>query len=269
MFSSRTTTESSEKMSQKSKAQPLAGSWGCEAFPDFSGKKVFILDGAMYGASVKMFVEAGFKKAETVAEADLVCFLGGADVTPSLYNQNPITETNYTDKNRDTHEKAIFEQCRKLNIPMYGICRGAQFLHVMCGGSLWQHVDNHAGSPHLIYDIDEDVVLRASSLHHQMMAYNDDMDLLAVPQEDVANIFKSEFKLVNRKLKIGVEDDGKHTIEVEACFYDSEKCLCIQGHPEVGPREFTSWSLFKLHDLLNQWKPVKNPLAVEAAKRTD
>ena len=74
-----------------------------------------------------------------------------------------------------------------------------------------------------------------------MMEFNEKMTLLAVTNEPVASFAK------NDETELTV-DQG--FIEVEACAYEDSKCLCIQGHPEYGPPEFTSWCFHKLHDLL-------------------
>jgi gamma-glutamyl-gamma-aminobutyrate hydrolase PuuD len=217
-------------------------SWGMTALPSFRDLKVFICPGPGFGQVAALFCQAGAKKAKGYGNADLVVFLGGSDVNPKLYGQEAIPEVVSWDDGRDAREKGIFEFCESNGIAMFGICRGAQFLHVMNGGTLWQHVDNHVGH-HLIYDIEDDVTVRASSTHHQMMKYNDEMALLAITDEAVSSFVKDE------EGKFDTDTDS--IIEVEACFYENSKSLCIQGHPEYGPAEFTSWSFHKLHELIN------------------
>ena len=218
-------------------------SWGMTNLPPFRGLKVFVLPGGGYASVVSLFCQMGAKKASSHLDADLVVFLGGSDVNPALYKENPVEEVTSWDPNRDAREQTIFHACKAKGIPMFGICRGAQFLHVMNGGRLWQHVDSHLGH-HLIYDIEEDLVVQASSTHHQMMRYDDDIgiNLIAITEEPIAGKVKAE------EGEYDVADDA--IIEVEACFYSSTKCLCIQGHPEYGPAEFTSWSFHKLHELM-------------------
>jgi gamma-glutamyl-gamma-aminobutyrate hydrolase PuuD len=50
---------------------------------------------------------------------------------------------------------------------MAGICRGAQFLNVMAGGKMIQHVDSH-GNYHSMTTIDGEE-MEVSSTHHQMI----------------------------------------------------------------------------------------------------
>src|SRR5206468_3407306 len=99
----------------------------------------------------QMFARSRCSRAKSVLEADLVIFAGGADVDPVLYGEVPH-ETTCCDPKRDQQDMDLYLMCVEHGIPMLGICRGAQFLHVMNGGKLWQHVDKHYGD-HRIFDI--------------------------------------------------------------------------------------------------------------------
>ena len=84
-------------------------------------RKVFVVGG---GRSVsELFTNRGWTNVSSVALADLVCFTGGADVSPALYN-HPTHPTTYFDQGRDAQEMAIFEAATKKGTPMVGICRG-------------------------------------------------------------------------------------------------------------------------------------------------
>lgn len=226
--------------------------WDTTDIPNCKGKKIHILKGAMYGQVVRLFAEAGFVKSEGVSDADLVVFTGGTDVDPSLYKQKPIKEVIHTDRNRDIFEEAIYRMCVKRKIPMVGICRGAQFLHVMNGGVLWQDVNHHAGKNHTMVDIMDDVRIETSSLHHQMMQFNTDMELLAVTEETIATTYKDADCFINlsRDDPRGAPSRLEPPLEIEACYYRDTKCFLVQGHPEVGPNLFASWFMHKLFDFM-------------------
>lgn len=239
-----------------------------EKYPDFKGRKVYVLPGVGYSPSIRMFARAGLKQATSVEDADIVCFLGGADVDPKLYGQKLIGECGQPIPTRDKAEERIYHQCRKLNKTMFGICRGAQFLHVMNGGVLWQHIDGHAGDDHSIYDVDEDMIVMSSSYHHQAMKYNDNMELIALADPDRATILKNEEFFVNRNAKLPDDPENYIEIEVEAAMYSGTKCLCIQGHPECGPLPFQTWSLYKLFDLVREWEPQERTSEKEQIVKT-
>lgn len=233
--------------SEKSITENDTPRWERTDLPRFENNpKVYVACGGQFGLIVRMLAEVGFTKAEKVEDADLVVYGGGADVSPSYYGQAPIDKCGYNDGARDERERKIFLQALDLGIPQMGICRGAQFLHVMCGGVLWQHVNNH-GRDHLIFDITSNSMVRTSSTHHQMMKWNDRMTLIACCDDDVATYFEDQFSLIDYEK----DKEYRPQLEVEVCSYEPEKVLCIQGHPEYGPMEFTSWSIHLLHDWFN------------------
>lgn len=231
-------------MSQITSGPNANKEYGIKRLPEFEGKKALILGGAFFGAVVALFAEAGFERANTVDDADLIVFNGGVDVDPKLYGQERHKSTQTPNESRDAYEKAVYEEALKQGKPMFGICRGAQFLHVMNGGELWQDVDGHAGPDHMIYDIEDDVFVMATSYHHQMLALNSKIDVLAVCKDQISRRFESD----SFKLSLPNPDDVE--IEIEAGYYKDTKCLFVQGHPEVGSKEYRSWCMSKLHDFM-------------------
>lgn len=212
--------------------------------PYFEGSpKALVCGGQSLALIVRMLAEAGFVGANTVDDADLVVFGGGSDVDPRYYGQAPIPECGRPDIDRDKYEAEIFRQAFENETPMFGICRGAQFLHVMCGGTLWQDVDRHTQT-HPIVDVRTGHTLLASSTHHQMMKYNRDMDLIATVPTPQATYMRDQHTVTHPAT------DGE--IEVEACIYHEHGALCIQGHPEYGPSEFLDWSLALLKEFMHE-----------------
>lgn len=223
--------------------------WEVKTFPKFAGKKAFVLPGAFYGQCVLLMAEAGFSKADNVGDADVVVFIGGEDVDPALYNQENVA-SGFT-ASRDALEVEIYHRAKALGKVCFGICRGAQFLHVMNGGVLWQDVNNHAGRSHTIVDLDEDVRLTVTSLHHQMLQDNDTLEVIAVTEDQVATTF------LDADLNINLGKNGsnsEHEIEIEAGCYHASKCFFVQGHPEIGSLYYKTWSMQKLQDLMQEWE---------------
>jgi len=186
-------------------------------------KKVYIVNG---GRDYRqMFLSKGWELADTPEEADLVQFTGGEDVTPSIYEETSHPQT-YSNRKRDEYEIGLYLSLREQEIPMAGICRGSQFLNVMCGGSLYQHVDGHAtGAPHKAYDRTSGTTLYVSSTHHQMMRPGPSAEVLCVADE-------SSFKEHMQGDEIRRVVDDKE--DVEAVYYPDAKVLCFQPHPEFG-----------------------------------
>lgn len=209
-------------------------------------KKVYIVAGsAAYRA---LFISLGLEVVNNYEDANLFCFTGGEDVSPDLYNETRHRYT-YNDPMRDQYEKGVFVRGLKSNIPMVGICRGGQFLNVMSGGAMFQHIQNHTHSgDHRIRDDLTGQELWVSSTHHQMMkpgpaallvAYGYDM------QASVESFPKSEAQPVV----------SKPPCDYEVVYYQTTKCLCFQPHPEfVGVRYEEMHEYF--HSLLKRFNFV-------------
>ena len=185
----------------------------------------------------EMFARARCYKAKDVASADLVVFTGGPDVSPVLYGEEQHAST-HPHRDRDWADIRLYAYCLEKGIPMFGVCRGAQFLHVMNGGKLYQDLDSH-NSAHAIWcPVDRRTVQNASSVHHQACIRNDDMDVLAVARKSTRRI-RDVSKGQNVR-EAGIHVDG----EVEAFYYKDTACLGVQGHPEYkGFPQYTQWCL--------------------------
>lgn len=188
--------------------------------------KVYIVGGGGMDYS-EMFRAAGWLVVQNVVEADLVQFTGGEDVSPCLYGEDkhPYTGDNF---HRDLHEAGFFAIAQRMEIPMAGICRGGQFLNVMSGGKMYQHVNKHAtGHNHVIQDCETGDVIVVSSTHHQMMRVGPGGRLLATA--DLGGFKELVVGGIPRR-DLGIAPD------TEVVYYPSSRALCFQPHPEFfGP----------------------------------
>lgn len=161
------------------------------------------------------------KFVNNVEKADLVLFTGGEDVDPSFYGE-PKNKTTHSNIERDKEEKIIFEESLKLEKPMLGICRGAQFLCVMCGGKLVQDQPN----PEYIHGLKSYNygAFNITSTHHQA----------AYPY----NLPSFAYKIIawtenhSKYHHDGNNNELNPKRECEIVYYNGKRCLGIQGHPE-------------------------------------
>jgi gamma-glutamyl-gamma-aminobutyrate hydrolase PuuD len=177
------------------------------------------------GGYEDMWIDNGFAIASDLEEADIVQFTGGEDVSPELYGEEKHPTT-FSSLERDHYEMNFFEKAKELGIPMVGICRGGQFLNVMCGGKLWQHVDGHAtGRNHCVLDTVTLNHYQCSSTHHQMMRPSDVATIIGIADEAVTLATAGEVEPAS--------DWG----DVEVVHYEKEGVLCFQPHPEFFHKE--------------------------------
>lgn len=178
-----------------------------------------------------LFYKNRWDVSERMEEADLVVLTGGADIQPHLYNQHKHRST-YPSVQRDHREMINIALARKLNKPMAGICRGAQLLNALNGGSMWQDIDNHAiGSVHPCKDVRTGEVFLMTSTHHQMMIPGPKADVIAVASVSTERHRMSD--LIKDKVEIS-EYGRKPDVDIEILMYPEDKAFCIQGHPEYG-----------------------------------
>lgn len=76
---------------------------------------------------------------------DGLCISGGYDVDPATYSEEPHPETDAPRPQRDAWELALIAGAQGRDMPMLGVCRGAQVLNVARGGTLIQHVPDAVG----------------------------------------------------------------------------------------------------------------------------
>ena len=74
-----------------------------------------------------------------VSLLDGLVLSGGTHVQPALYGQQPMVTADY-DKRRVETDQRLLLDAEALNLPVLGICRGAQLINVHRGGSLCQNV---------------------------------------------------------------------------------------------------------------------------------
>ncbi|MNQ59725.1 putative glutamine amidotransferase [compost metagenome] len=173
-----------------------------------------------------LFTSMGHELVTDVASSDLVVFTGGADVTPHLYRAKAHKETG-NDPRRDAAEQMIFDDALERGIPMVGICRGGQFLNVMSGGEMYQHVEKHCG-PHEITDLHTGETVLVSSTHHQMMKPSKKGLLVASSTLGGSREWYDH--------EIFHKDVSKEDIEV--VYYPHTKSLCFQPHPEFAGEHY-------------------------------
>lgn len=196
--------------------------------------KVIVLMGSGFRAVTEMFQSEGWEITNDLDEADLVQFVGGADVTSSLYNQYTHATTR-NDYERDMTEQAVYTACLDQGIPMAGICRGGQFLNVMNGGKMWQDVDGHSQGNHEAWVVGASLPIIVTSTHHQMMDVNYAVEVEVILTAGVATRKWSMSELTSSlKYDNCFYPDKDKRRDIEACYYPGTRSLCFQPHPEFG-----------------------------------
>ena len=73
-------------------------------------------------------------------KVDGLILIGGNDIDPMLFNEQPHPNLGSFSELRDTSDIALYQAAFKRNMPILAICRGIQIVNVACGGSLIQDI---------------------------------------------------------------------------------------------------------------------------------
>lgn len=76
--------------------------------------------------------------AQMAEGCDGFLFTGGHDVDPGLYGEERIGQCGIPSHVRDSMETVLFRMALELGKPVFGICRGMQFINAVLGGTLFQ-----------------------------------------------------------------------------------------------------------------------------------
>ncbi len=168
-------------------------------------------------------------------------FTGGHDVSPSLYNEEPINETVSCCPTRDRMELIVLDIAKKTDKPILGICRGIQFINAAHGGSLYQDIptghptetEHHQKPPY-------DIPIHSVTIFKGTPLYN----LIQADDLKVNSYHHQAIRELSKELKtMAISEDGL----IEAVYHPEYKFLWgVQWHPEFSHKsDGTSKAIFK------------------------
>jgi putative glutamine amidotransferase len=170
-------------------------------------------------------ISPGQEHAET-ADIDGLILGGGKDIFPGRYNAPPKDDYTY-DKKRDEMEVFWAERAKEEGIPTLGICRGAQLINVICGGTL--HMD--VGQAYDNADYPEGIVHYV--LYRKKIEILDNTLLCDIWQTDekyVNSLHKQAIDEVGDEIKIDAAE--KNGVIQAISIPDHPFFLGVQFHPE-------------------------------------
>ena len=172
-------------------------------------------------------------------DADGVLMLGGYDINPSSYGEEPHPNTLAAPEPADKFEISLIRRTLADKKPLLAICRSAQMLNVALGGTMHQEIDD--------LNIDEQhnfAAMNYSSLieggaKHPVIIEKDSKAFKVMNQESV--ITNSGHHQAMNKIGKGLRVSGRtpggipELIELS----DSDQfCFGIQAHPEAEEDSF-------------------------------
>lgn len=155
---------------------------------------------------------------------------GGNDIHPSIYEEDPHKLAGPYDVGRDVSEIQAVTEAIAAGTPIIGVCRGAQLLCAINGGTLWQHSLGHTNNSHALYGPNGIICDQAAADHHQIMRPIGKYEVLAWG-EGPTYVYSAS--------------GATHVLasNPEVVWWPDTKCLGIQPHPEWESKNscFVKW----------------------------
>lgn len=125
---------------------------------------------------------------EVVSQLDGIILSGGNDISPSFYENTTgkVVPSQDVVLERDLYEIALCQEALRQQKPILGICRGAQLLNIVLGGTLIPEINDSEGINHVqngqpteashkitiekqsdLYRIVKETEVGVNSYHHQ------------------------------------------------------------------------------------------------------
>lgn len=157
-----------------------------------------------------------------IKELDGLILVGGRDIPPSMYGQEPHETTEVLPERRTRFDRMLIARWMASGKPVLGVCLGMQFTNVVMGGSMIQDIPSLIGT-----DVDHKKV-------YHLVTIAADSELAGLLDADTAMVYSSHHQAVDR---IG---DGLRPVAhaadgvVEALERtDGGPGLFVQWHPEA------------------------------------
>ncbi|MEO4053310.1 gamma-glutamyl-gamma-aminobutyrate hydrolase family protein [Solibacillus sp. CAU 1738] len=158
---------------------------------------------------------------------DGLILIGGHDVDPILFGQEPHRKLGAFHTHRDTSDLDLFHAAFKKNMPILAICRGHQVLNVAFGGTLIQDIDSQWEQP---------IAHIQSSIRHEVT------HSVNITGEKLLSIFGSSSIRTNSFHHQAIDQLGEGLISAglasdginEAIEHPEHPfCIGVQWHPEA------------------------------------
>lgn len=176
--------------------------------------------GVIAAGGLPVYLPSDADAGHYAARLDGLLLSGGTDIEPSRYGAQPVAEVFTPEPDRDAFEMSLLDNAADAGLPVLGICRGIQVLNVHSGGTLNQHVPEHAcfNQP------------PAETVHEVRFTDGSLMASLYGASRKVNSLHHQTLASVGAGYTVtGLSEDGT----VEAIESSERRWLGVQWHPEM------------------------------------
>ena len=163
------------------------------------------------------------QKPRKIQELDGLLIGGGDDISVALYHKN-LEPSVKVDEERDNLELTLAEQALQRNLPLLGVCRGAQMLNIAMGGTL--HED--------MYTIYKKAPKLRTILPKKRIHLRENSDLSHIMGAESFRVNALHSQSMN-KIGPGLKRVAKDKYGIVQAIETTRKnmfCIGVQWHPE-------------------------------------
>ena len=173
-------------------------------------------------------MNAGTYVEDIMSVIDGLIIIGGHDVSPLVYNQEPRKKIGTIKPTRDEHDTQLFHGAINKGIPVLGVCRGLQLINALMGGTLHQDLSEYEG-----ITIQHDQKAKPEYVTHSIKVDPDSYTAGLVDNNTLVN--SVHHQMVN-KLAPSLKATAWSQDDVIEAFESTEEIpviIGVQWHPEV------------------------------------
>lgn len=161
-------------------------------------------------------------------ELDGLILIGGHDVSPRYYDQEPREKLGVIKPDRDASDVALLQAAIAKDIPVLGICRGLQLMNAALGGTLYQDLSENSD-----IKIQHDQLASPEQVVHKVIVDQD--SYLSHLIEDGAYVNSVHHQVID-ELAPSLQAcawSGDGVIEAVVSGEDVPQMVGLQWHPET------------------------------------
>ncbi len=166
---------------------------------------------------------------KVLASCNGILFTGGVDVQPSYYQADSLKKyCGEFDDYRDRLEMALASEAFRLQLPIFGICRGLQLLNVYLGGSLIPDLPKFKGTT-VLHQIKDSACMHPIEIDKNSLLFQINNQN---PEASVNSYHHQAINQIAPKLKATAFSKDGSIEAVEFQLPSNQFFMAVQWHPE-------------------------------------
>lgn len=164
---------------------------------------------------------------------DGIILSGGGDISEKYLNEKIHPKANTIYPERDEYEIKLIKSALEKDIPILGICRGAQIINIALGGSIIQHIEFHMQKEKRNIATHNINIIKNSKLYNILECLN-------------TNVNSFHHQCIDKPGKDIIYCAYSNDAVIEAIEHKYKKfCIGVQWHPEALFEDNRQKNIFK------------------------